>query len=79
MGLIKGSKYNRLRYTLAAILGAVIIDIIGMFWWKLNGNLTWKVAFLSGFVAFIPLDLVKAVIAAQLVPLFTKLMPDKED
>ena len=57
MGLIKGKKYNRLTYTLIAILGAVIIDIIGMIWWKFNGNLTWKVAFLSGFVAFIPLIL----------------------
>ena len=47
-----------------------------MLWWKFNGNLTWKVAFLSGFVAFIPLDLVKAIIAAQIVPLFKKLMPE---
>ena len=38
-----------------------------------------KVAFLSGFVAFIPLDLVKAVIAAQLVPLFKRLLPEKDD
>lgn len=79
IGLIKGKKYNRLTYTLFAILGVVIIDIIGMIWWKFNGNLTWKVAFLSGFVAFIPLDLVKAVIAAQIVPLFTRLLPDKSE
>ena len=79
IGLIKGKKYNRLAYTLFAILGVVIIDIIGMIWWKFNGNLTWKVAFLSGFVAFIPLDLVKAVIAAQIVPLFTRLLPDKTE
>lgn len=76
MGLIKGKKYNRLTYTLIAILGAVIIDIIGMIWWKFNGNLGWKTAVLSGFVAFIPLDLVKAVIAAQLVPVFSRLLPD---
>lgn len=78
MGLIKGKKYNRLTYTLIAILGAVIIDIIGMIWWKFNGNLGWKTAFLSGFVAFIPLDLVKAVVAAQLVPIFSRLLPDKD-
>lgn len=78
MGLIKGKKYNRLTYTLIAILGAVIIDIIGMIWWKFNGNLGWKTAFLSGFVAFIPLDLVKAVIAAQLVPVFSRLLPDND-
>lgn len=79
IGLIKGKKYNRLTYTLFAILGVVLIDIIGMIWWKFNGNLTWKVAFLSGFVAFIPLDLIKAVVAAQLVPLFSRLLPDKSD
>lgn len=78
MGLIKGKKYNRLTYTLIAVLGAVIIDVIGMIWWKFNGNLGWKTAFLSGFVAFIPLDLVKAVVAAQLVPIFSRLLPDKE-
>ena len=79
VGLIKGKKYNRLKYTIVAIIGVVIIDIVGMIWWKFNGNLTWKVAFLSGFVAFIPLDLVKAVIAAQLVPLFKRLLPEKDD
>lgn len=78
MGLIKGKKYNRLTYTLIAVLGAVIIDVIGMIWWKYNGNLGWKTAFLSGFVAFIPLDLVKAVVAAQLVPVFSRLLPDKD-
>ena len=78
IGLIKGKKYNRLTYTIFAIIGVVVIDIIGMIWWKFNGNLNWKTAFLSGFVAFIPLDLVKAVVAAQLVPLFKKLLPSEE-
>lgn len=79
IGLIKGKKYNRIKYTVFAILGAVIIDVIGMIWWKFNGNLTWKVAFISGFFAFIPLDLVKAVVAAQLVPLFKRLLPDRSE
>ena len=57
----------------------MIIDVIGMIWWKFNGNLTWKVAFISGFVAFIPLDLVKAVVADQLVPLFKRLLPDRSE
>ena len=77
-GLTKGKKYNRIRYTIVAILTAALIDIIGMLWWKFNGNLGWKTAFLSGFVAFIPLDLVKAVIAAQLVPVFSRLLPDND-
>ncbi len=74
IGLLQGKQYSRVRYTCISILGVVVIDVIGMFWWKFNGNLTWKVAFLSGFVAFIPLDIVKAVIAAQIVPLFKKLL-----
>lgn len=76
IGLFNGKKYNRIKYTILAVAGVVIIDIIGMLWWKFNGNLTWKTAFLAGFVAFIPLDLVKAVIAAQIVPLFRKLLPE---
>lgn len=76
IGLFNGKQYNRIKYTILAVAGVVIIDIIGMLWWKFNGNLTWKTAFLAGFVAFIPLDLVKAIIAAQIVPLFRKLLPE---
>ena len=56
----------------------LVIDIIGMLFWKVNAGLSWKVAFLSGFVAFIPLDLVKAVIAAQIIPAFRKVMQSAE-
>ena len=76
--LIRGKKYNRILYTIAAIVGVVLIDIIGMLFWKVNAGLSWKVAFLSGFVAFIPLDLVKAVIAAQIIPAFRKVMQSAE-
>ena len=76
--LIRGKKYNRILYTVAAIVGVVLIDIIGMLFWKVNAGLSWKVAFLSGFVAFIPLDLVKAVIAAQIIPAFRKVMQSAE-
>lgn len=79
IGLFKGKKYNRIRYTIVSILAAMLIDIIGMLWWKYNGNLSWKVAFLSGFIAFLPLDLVKAIVGAQLVPVFHKLLPDKTE
>ncbi len=33
-----------------------------------------KTAFLTGFIPFIPLDLVKAVVAAQIIPAFKKIM-----
>lgn len=79
-GLIKGKKYNRIWYTVVAVIGVVITDLIGMVWWKAIGTgdsalASWKAAFLAGFIAFIPLDLVKAVVAAQLVPLFKRIIP----
>ena len=66
--LIRGKKYNRIRYTAAAIVGVLIIDILGMLWLMLQNHLSLSAAFLAGFVPFIPLDLVKAVIAAQIIP-----------
>jgi biotin transport system substrate-specific component len=72
--LIRGKVYNRLRYTLAAIAGALLIDIIGMLWLMAASHLTLSAAFLTGFVPFIPLDIVKTVIAAQIVPAFRKIM-----
>lgn len=76
IGLTKGKTCHRIRYTIVSILAAILIDIIGMFWWKFSGNLSWKVAFFSGFAAFLPLDLIKAVAAAQLAPVFKRLLPD---
>lgn len=66
--LIRGKKYKRIRYTAAAIVGVLIIDILGMLWLMLQNHLSLSAAFLAGFVPFIPLDLVKAVIAAQIIP-----------
>ncbi|MBQ9885549.1 MAG: biotin transporter BioY [Lachnospiraceae bacterium] len=75
--LIRGRKYNRIRYTIAAIAGALLIDFLGMIYLKAMGNLPWKAAFLTGFVPFLPLDLLKAFIAAQIVPAFKKVLPEK--
>lgn len=77
--MIKGKKYTRIRYTIVAIAGVIIIDIIGMIWLKyfgIEGYDSWKAVFLSGFVAFLPMDLVKAVAVAQMVPVFRRIMPD---
>ncbi len=72
--LIRGQKYNRLRYTVAAVIGVLVIDLIGMFYlmYMMNYNLATGLA--TGFIPFIPLDLVKAVIAAQIIPAFKKVM-----
>ncbi len=72
--IIKGRKYNRPRYTLASITGVLIINILGMIYLKTVTALTWETAFITGFVVFLPLDIIKAVVAAQLVPAFKRIL-----
>lgn len=74
--LIRGAKYNRIRYTIAAIIGVILIDIIGMVWLKFYNALPWSAAFLTGFVSFLPLDLLKAVVCAQIVPAFRRVIKE---
>lgn len=68
--IIRGKKYNRIVYTIAAISSALLIDFAGLVWLQMNNHLSWSIAFFTGFLDFLPLDLVKAVIAAQIVPAF---------
>ena len=68
--LIRGQKYNRIWYTICALIGVVIIDGIGMIYLKHMMNYDWFMAFTTGFLAFIPLDIVKAIVAAQIIPAF---------
>ncbi|WP_294237856.1 biotin transporter BioY [Pseudobutyrivibrio sp.] len=72
--LIRGKKYNRVWYTICGIIGVLIIDLIGMFWLKSSMGYDLKTAFLTGFIPFIPLDLVKAVVVAQIIPAFKRIV-----
>lgn len=72
--LLRSHKFNRLYYTTLSILAAVLIDIIGAAWLMVITDISIKQAFLTGFLPFIPLDAVKAVIAAQIVPQFKRLL-----
>ncbi len=72
--LIKGKKYNRVRYTVAAIIGVVLIDAIGMFYLMYTMNYDLITGLSLGFLPFLPLDLVKAVVAAQIIPAFKKVI-----
>ena len=72
--LIRGKKYNRIWYTVCAIIGVLIIDFVGMFYLKAIMSYDLKTAFLTGFVPFIPLDLLKAVVVAQIIPAFRKVV-----
>lgn len=72
--LVRGKGYNRIIYTIVSVAGALLIDAIGMVWLKTQANYTWAAAFSIGFLPFLPLDLVKAVVVAQIVPLFRKVL-----
>ena len=71
--LIRGQKYNRIMYTIVAIASAVLVDLIGSLWLMVAADMTLKAALLAGFAPFIVLDIVKAVIAAQIAPQFKKI------
>lgn len=76
--LLRGKKYHRIRYTAVSILSALLIDAFGMFQWMLLGHISLEQAFFAGFLPFLPLDLVKAVIAAQIIPAFQYLLHTAE-
>ncbi len=73
---LAGDGYHRLVCTLIAILGAVLIDLTGSLWLMCMGEVSAKQAFVMGFLPFIPLDLVKAVVSAQIAPQFRRFMQE---
>ena len=75
---IRGRKYNRVWYTICALIGFVLIDVIGMVYLKIMMHYDWLTAFNIGFLPFVPLDALKAVVAAQVVPAFKKVMRTEE-
>lgn len=75
--LMKGKKYLRTAYTVIAIIGVCVVNLIGMIWLKymgIDGYDSWKAVFFSGFVVFLPMDLLKAVIVAQIIPAFQRVL-----
>ena len=71
--LIRSQKYNRIIYTIVAIASAVLVDLVGSLWLMVAADMALKAALLAGFAPFIVLDIVKAVIAAQIAPQFKKI------
>lgn len=72
--LIRGKRYNRLRYTISAMIGVIVIDLVGMIYLMATSGYDIKTGFVIGFLPFLPLDIVKAVVAAQIIPAFKKVM-----
>jgi len=72
--IIRGKKYNRIWYTICAIIGVFIIDLIGMTYLMIMSKYDLKTGITVGLLPFLPLDFVKAVVAAQIIPFFKKAM-----
>lgn len=51
---------------IANIIGMIVTLIFGMLWLKISAELPWKAAFMSGFLPFIPVGLIKAYLAASI-------------
>lgn len=76
--LLRGKKYNRTYFTILAIFSALLIDCFGAVWLMLLNQLSIKSAFLVGVIPYLPLDIVKAVIVAQIVPQFKRILVTNE-
>lgn len=72
--LIRGKKYNRIRYTICAVIGVIVIDLIGMLYLCAMSQYDLMTGLTIGFLPFLPLDLLKAVVAAQIIPAFSRVM-----
>lgn len=67
ISILKGKKYNIIRYVLVTVcVGMPVLYGIAFVWMKIVGEMTWKAAFLGGVLPFIPLDIVKCVAATAI-------------
>ena len=64
---------------IAAIVSAVFVDLFGTLWIMIIGGINFKAAFIAGFVQFIALDTVKAIVAAFIAPSFRKILNNAID
>lgn len=64
---LKGNKYNFKRYASIGVgLGIPVIYLLGAIQLKLLTDMNWEVVFLIGVLPFIPLDIVKCIVAVIL-------------
>lgn len=73
-----GKNYHRIRFTCTAIISVVFVDFIGTLWMMFSSHMSFPAAFIAGFLPFIALDLIKAVVAAQIIPAFRRIIYNKE-
>ncbi|MFR3359975.1 MAG: biotin transporter BioY, partial [Eubacterium sp.] len=61
-------------YTIIDIISAAFVDLLGCIWMIVVSDIALVPALVAGFLPFIVLDVVKAVIAAQIVPQIRKIV-----
>lgn len=68
IGMFRGKQYKLSQYIVVTVLvGILVIDVIGFVWLKFVTGMTWESALIAGLVAFVPLDVVKCIIASIVV------------
>lgn len=72
--LVRGKEYQRFRYTVLALAAALAINVMGAAWLMLITHVTASQALIMGVLPFLPLDFVKAIVLAQIVPQLRGLM-----
>ena len=75
--LLCGRKYIRIRTTAAALFSVTLVDLMGTLQMMILSDMTFLKALIAGFLPFIVLDIVKAVAAAQLVPVFRQILSNE--
>lgn len=75
IGVLRGKKSNVVRHMIVTIaVGILVIDGVGFVWLKMITGMTWKASFFAGVVAFVPLDVVKCVLACMIAKPLKKAM-----
>lgn len=72
--LLCSRSYNKIYFTIVSIFSAVLVDLTGTFWIMAVSGVSFKAAFIAGFIPFIALDIIKAIIAVQLIPQFKRII-----
>ena len=68
-----GKNYSRIKYTIFAVISAVLVDMIGTLWYMIFAHTSFMAAFAACFLPFIVIDCIKVVVAAQLIPQISRL------
>jgi biotin transport system substrate-specific component len=72
--LIRSKEYNRISYTILAIAAALAINVLGALWLMVMTQISVKQAFLIGVLPFLPLDFIKSIVVAQIIPQFRRVV-----